>query len=107
MDEDLGPFQPLWVAWDEAHQSLLNEPLLHFRRASDAQFDELEQHLAAENRDAAVREAVDMISVALNVMRWLGCDPNEIATAARERAEQRIVGQTAEILEKYSVSRER
>jgi hypothetical protein len=48
-----------------------------------------------------VREVVDIISVALNLMRKLGCTPEEIADVVQLRAERRMKGQALEILKKY------
>ncbi|MFD0857300.1 hypothetical protein ACFQ07_34170 [Actinomadura adrarensis] len=98
---ELGPFQDMWEAWDEAHEEILGKPVSHFRRATEIQFDELVAHLEAGDRKAAAREASDIISVALNLMRWLGHTPSEIGEIARSRAERRMKGQALEILEKY------
>lgn len=101
MEEELGPFQDIWDAWQEAHDEVTRKPLSHFRRATDIQFDELEAHLAAGDRGAAAREVVDIISIALNAMRWLGHTPAEVGEIARSRAEHRMKGQALEILAKY------
>jgi hypothetical protein len=101
MSDPLGPFQDIWEAWDEAHEEMVHKPLSHFRRAIELQFDELEEHLNAKNREAAAREATDIISIALNLMRWLEYQPTEIASIAQSRAEKRMKGQTREILDKY------
>lgn len=100
-DAPLGPFQDIWDAWEEVRSDIAGKPLSHFRRAIEIQFDELDQHLARENRDAAAREVIDMISIALNTMRWLGYGPSEIAEIARIRARQRMRGQAQSILDKY------
>ena len=100
-DAALGPFQEIWQAWDEAHAEMTRKPLSHFRRAVDIQFDELEGHLAAGDRDAAAREAVDVISIALNTLRWLDFKPDQIKDLVRERAERRMKGQALAILDKY------
>ena len=97
----LGPFQEIWDAWDEAGAELAGKPLTHFRRATEIQFDEIDRHLAEDNADAAAREAVDLISVALNTLRRLGYQPDQIAEIARMRARQRMKGQAQEILAKY------
>ncbi|MFI2203579.1 hypothetical protein ACH47Z_22935 [Streptomyces sp. NPDC020192] len=99
--EELGPFQDIWDAWQEAHDEVTRKPLSHFRRATDIQFDELEEHLAAGDTEAAAREMVDIVSIALNTMRWLGLTPEEIGEIARARAEHRMKGQAHQILAKY------
>lgn len=99
--EQLGPFQPIWEAWNDANDAISGKPLSHFRRAMEIQFEELEEHLEAKDRPAAAREIMDMISVALNTMRWLGYRPEEISEVARSRAERRMQGQALSILEKY------
>lgn len=101
MADQLGAFGAIWEAWDEAHDEVVGKPLSHFRRAVELQFDELEGHLKAEDRAAAVREAVDVISIALNTLRWLGCKPDEVAEIAHLRAENRMRGQALAILDKY------
>jgi hypothetical protein len=97
----LGPFQEIWEAWEEAAAEITGKPLSHFRRATEIQFDEIQRHLAESNRDAAAREAIDLISVALNTLRQLGYQPDEIAEIARMRARQRMKGQAHAILAKY------
>jgi hypothetical protein len=97
----LGPFQPIWDAWDESNDEITGKPLSHFRRAMEVQFEELQAHLDANNDPAAANEAADIISVALNVMRWLGHSPDEVIEIVRVRAAQRLSGQTQAILEKY------
>jgi len=99
--DPLGPFQDIWDSWEEVRLEISRKPLHHFRRAIEIQFDELEEHLASGDRDAAAREAIDMISIALNTMRWLDCDSAEIAEIARMRARQRMMGQARSILGKY------
>jgi len=101
MDAPLGPFQEIWEAWEEAHAEITDKPISHFRIATDLQFDELCEHLANGDRDAAAREAVDIISIALNVLRWLGHTPEEIGVIADLRAKRRLKGQSLAILEKY------
>jgi hypothetical protein len=101
MAAQLGPFQDIWEAWEEAHDQIVHKPLAHFRRAADIQFAELETHLAVGDREAAAREVTDIISIALNVMRWLGYTPEEIGDIARSRAERRMKGQALDILDKY------
>jgi hypothetical protein len=98
---ELGPFQDIWDAWEEAREELLRKPLQHFREATGIQFDELAGHLEKDDREAASREAIDLISVALNVLRWLGFTPAEIEKTARSRARERMKGQALQILEKY------
>lgn len=101
MTDPLGPFQPMWDAWDEAHEEITRKPFTHFRRAVDIQFDELDEHLARGDAAAAAREAADVISIALNLMRRLGHGPDEIAEIVRSRAEHRMKGQALAILDKY------
>jgi hypothetical protein len=101
MDDRLGSFQELWNAWSESEAEISEKPISHFRRAIEIQFDEIDSHLALGRHDAAVREVVDIISVALNLMRRLGCTPEEISNVVRLRAERRMKGQTVEILKKY------
>jgi len=100
-DVPLGPFQEIWEAWEEVKVEISGKPLTHFRRAAEIQFDEIDRHLAEDNKAAAAREAIDLISVALTTLRRLGYEPAEIAEIARMRARQRMRGQTQAILAKY------
>jgi hypothetical protein len=101
MTEELGPFQDFWDAWDKVGNEIRKKSFEHFPRAVEIQFEEMRKHLHNHDRQAAAREAVDVISIALNTMRWLGYQPEEIAQIARDRAERRMRGQTPSILEKY------
>ncbi|MBT8225304.1 MAG: hypothetical protein KJO75_07370 [Dactylosporangium sp.] len=99
----LGPFQPIWNAWDVADGEVRELPLAHFREALRRQVEEMQEHLDNGRPDAAANEGIDMISIALNVLRWLGRNPEDIGRIAEERARKRLEGQTAAILEKYRV----
>lgn len=101
MPEDLGPFQAFWEAWDEVGDEIRDKPFGHFPRAVEIQFEDMREHLDNADRSAAAREAADVISIALNTLRWLGYGPEEIAQIARDRAAVRMRGQTSAILEKY------
>ena len=97
----LGPFQSLWDAWDEAGEAIKAKPLEHFESAIGAQFTEMREHLGAGRHRNAANEAVDIISIALNLLRRLGYQPDEIAALTQDRAEHRMRGKTAAILDKY------
>lgn len=101
MTKPLGPFQDIWDAWIEAEQEISQKPLSHFERATLIQFEELREHLAHGDREAAARELIDVVSVALNHLRNLGFTPEEIAELAKSRAHDRMQGQAKTILEKY------
>jgi hypothetical protein len=101
MVDQLGPFQDIWEAWDEARDELSRKPISHFRQAVELQFDELEQHRRAGKHDKAAREAIDIISIALNLLRMLGYQPDEVADLARARARDRMSGKALDILRKY------
>ncbi|MCC5033379.1 hypothetical protein DMH02_009150 [Streptomyces sp. WAC 00631] len=101
MSDQLGPFQGVWDAWVEVQDEMALKPISHFERAVQIQFDEFRGHLAAGDREAAAREMVDVISIALNALRKLGFSPEEISEVARSRAAQRMVGRGQEILDKY------
>ncbi|MFE2279956.1 hypothetical protein ACFXAE_22520 [Streptomyces sp. NPDC059454] len=101
MTETLGPFQRIWDAWIEVEEEISQKPLSHFERATQIQFEELKEHLAHGNREAAARELIDVVSIALNNLRNLGFTPEEIADLAKSRADHRMKGQAKDILEKY------
>jgi hypothetical protein len=102
VDEPLGPFQAIWSAWNESDEAIKQKPLHHFQRAIEIQFEELEAHIAAGDREAAAREATDVISISLNMLRWLGYEPAEVSDIVRSRAELRMRDQTDKILGKYA-----
>ena len=101
MADELGPFQALWDAWNEVHDEMMKKDLPHFVGAIQIQLDELQQHRQLNNREAAAREAIDIISIALNYLRQQGYQSEEIAELARSRAERRMLGRTKAILKKY------
>src|SRR4051812_6700146 len=99
MANPLGPFQDIWEAWDEARKEIGEKGVDHFQKAVAVQFDELKQHLADGKREKAAREAIDVISIALNLLRNLNYGPEEIADIARARAHDRMKGKALDILE--------
>ena len=100
-ENELGPFQEIWNAWNDVDQEIKKKPIEHFRRAVDIQFDELEEHLRNNDRTRARREAMDVISIALNLLRQLDCKPDDVEKIARDRAANRMHGQAKSILDKY------
>jgi hypothetical protein len=102
MANQLGPFQDIWEAWEEARKEICDKDVDHFETAVAVQFDELKQHLADGKREKAAREAIDMISIALNLLRRLKYGPEEIASLAKARAHDRMKGKTLDILRKYN-----
>lgn len=99
---ELGPFQAIWQAWDDANDSMVEKPLEHFRIATEHQFKEIETHLEKDDVKAAAREAIDIVSIALNFLRKLEYEPADVAEIAQDRADHRMRGQVHEILEKYN-----
>jgi hypothetical protein len=97
----LGPFQEVWGAWDEADGEVRRKPLTHFQRAIEIQFAELEEHLASGRRVGAAREVIDIISIALNLLRRLGYTAEEVEDLAVSRARERMKGHALAILDKY------
>lgn len=97
----LGPFQAFWDAWSEADEKIKGKDFDHFPRLVLIQFMEMHGHLKRGERMAAAREATDVISIALNTLRWMNFEPAEIAKIARDRARNRMCGQTDAILEHY------
>jgi hypothetical protein len=97
----LGAFQDIWDAWDESDDEIKAKPLQHFEVAVREQFTELRQHLVDREPGRAANEAVDIISIALNLLRNLGHDPDAVAALVTARAHNRMRGQTRAILDKY------
>jgi hypothetical protein len=102
MVNHLGPFQDIWEAWNAAGEEMQEKGVDHFETAVTVQFLELKQHLVNDKREKAAMEAIDVISIALNLLRKLDYEPEEIAGLAKVRARDRMAGQTREILQKYS-----
>jgi hypothetical protein len=101
MTGPLGPFQDIWDAWDEVDKDIKSQSLAHFSQVMEAQFVELTEHLDNGDRQRAALEAIDAISVALTMLRWLDFMPKEIAALAQHRAATRMRGRAKEILDKY------
>jgi len=101
MVEELGPFQDIWEAWNEAEDEIRHKPISHFREAVRLQFVELELHRSEGKHDKAAREAIDIISIALNLLRRLNYQPGQVAELARARAHDRMRGKALDILRKY------
>lgn len=99
----LGPFQSIWNAWDVADAEIRELPLKHFQEALRHQIEELQNHLDNNEADAVANEGIDIVSIGLNVLRWLDRAPEDISRIAEARARNRLEGQTSAILEKYRV----
>ena len=69
----------------------------HFTATILTQLEEVEM----EPRDTRAKEIIDIISVSLNWLRWLGLTPKDIAEQVRARAAKRYAGQGDAIFEKY------
>lgn len=97
----LGAFQDIWDAWDESDDEIKAKPLAHFEVAVREQFREFDEHLRDGQKRSAAFEAVDIISVALNLLRNQGYGSDEVAELVTARARDRMLGKTGAILEKY------
>ena len=95
--EPLGPFQDIWDAWDPVDARVIKQPASHFPAVIQLQLNEA----AAESINSRGKEVVDIISVSLNWLRWLGYSPAEVADLVRARADDRYVGKVEAILDKY------
>ena len=102
--QPLGPFQEIWDAWGEVDKEVKAHSVADFRQIIEVQIDEMAEHLANGDRKRAAYEVVDIISVALTMMRWLDLRPTEIATLAEQRAHDRMKGQVVEIMRRYRAS---
>lgn len=101
----LGPFQYFWDVWEYADEAVKGKDFAHFPGVTAVQFVELAEHLADGNRLAAAREATDVISIALNALRWLGLRPADVAQLVDERARELAQpGQVHALLERYDRS---
>lgn len=101
-ESPLGVLQGFRDAWDEVHQRVMDKPWSHFYRAIEIQMEELNDHIEGGHLAKAKNEAADIVSVALNIFRWLGCDEAETARILKERADNRMKGQAAAIMDKYA-----
>ena len=98
----LGPLQGMRDAWDRVHDQVMAKPSSHFRISIGIQMDEVDKEIAKGNGSHAAKEMVDILSVTLNWMRWLGLSAGEIAHVIRARAADRYEGQAQNILDKYA-----
>ena len=95
----LGPLQPIWDAWLPIAREINAQPESHFAATLRYQLVELDdaseqyrQSVNSEAEDACLAhymdEVVDVISVALNWLRWLGLNDKEAAFVIRRRAKR-------------------
>ncbi len=87
--------------WDEVHDQVVEKPRYHFLRTLGIQLEEVEDDLDRGDLPHAAKEMVDIISVTLNWMRWLGLSAEDIAKVIKTRTETRYLGQAQDILDKY------
>ncbi|CAM3499646.1 hypothetical protein KIPE111705_11345 [Kibdelosporangium persicum] len=97
----LGAFQDIWDAWNESDDEIKAKPLRHFEVAVREQFREFDLHRRNGQKTRAANEAVDIISIALNLLRSQGYGPDEVAELVTARARDRMQGKTGAILDKY------
>ena len=94
----LGPFQAIVDAWAPAHDRVMIQPVSHFPEVIRIQVEEALAESPKSLRQ--VNEIIDIISVALNWLRWTGLDDAAIADFVRSRAQNRYFDPDA-IFEKY------
>ena len=98
----LGPLQDAWDAWSGVQEQVSAKPWYHFPTVIAIQFAEAAEHKAHGQPERAANEIVDIMSVCLNWLRWMGyTTPKSVATIIRARAANRYAGQTQAILDKY------
>lgn len=97
---NLCPLQPFWDAWTPHETRIRALPYAHFLYTMEHQLVE------AEVAEGMEKEWVDMISVALNALRfYYDLTAGEICDMMRERVETRYAGRTEEILDRYEEER--
>ena len=99
MEAVLGPFQDIWDAWEPVNERTMRQPVDHFDVSLRMQLDEIEVEDPKSIR--TTKEIIDIISLALNWMRWQGHTPGSIAALVKWRAETRYAPDPNAIFEKY------
>jgi len=97
----LGAFGCIWATWKESEERIKQQSPTYFMKVINTQLDEIIECYDMCDREHMKLEIIDIISVCLNWFRWLGCDDEEIAVAAIQRALYRFAGQTEQIMTKY------
>lgn len=85
---DLGAFQDLWDAWDEAHDVMMTKDFDHFENAYNKQIEEIKDHLEKGLERKALNEVVDIISITLNLMRNRGLAPPDVVKLVHDRVDE-------------------
>lgn len=97
----LGPWQAGFDAWTLLADKIRNRPPDHFQTTLLVQIIEVREQLARGDWMHAAKEMNDIISVALNWMRSLGLNDEDIARIATIRAATRYEGQVVDIMDTY------
>ena len=84
MEKPLGPFQSTWDAWNVVDVRCKMQPRSHFPRVVELQLKEIEA--AWPDKAGVTKEVVDIISIALNWLRWLGFTDEEVAGVVEQRS---------------------
>ena len=95
---NLGVLQEIWDAWDVEDAEIKKQTFGHFLQLYKEQLKELEEHRQNNNEVGVLREAVDFMSVSLNLFRWYGLKPDNIVRAIHNRVETRYKGKVKEIM---------
>lgn len=97
---NLGVLQEIWDAWDVEDAEIKRQTFGHFCQLYGAQLDELVEHRNNDNEAGVIREAIDFMSVTMNLLRWVGLKPDDIARAIHDRVETRYKGKAKEIMDR-------
>lgn len=98
----LGSFVALWLAWDKSWPRTQTLDEDHFYHAIYHQLLELTE----SEVDHKPKELVDIISITLNWLHWLGYAPEDIAQTVMDRARTKYVD-TDGIIDRYEAMRDR
>lgn len=101
----LGPLQDIWNAWDdpEVQAQVCTKAWSYFPKVISIQFQEAWGHHLEGEGEKSANEVVDILSVCLNWLRWMGhTTPESVAERIRTRAANRYEGQAQAILDKYA-----
>ena len=96
----LGVLEDMWDAWTPIQHIQKGFTFSRYYQLMEWQFDEFFTHIKEGKQGKAANEVVDMISIALNLLRRLGLDHKQVEEVIRNRIWTRYVGQTERIMER-------
>jgi hypothetical protein len=93
----------LFNTWSPQHYRIMELDEKDFQVAIVEQLKEIHEHLRNKLQRKTANEIVDIISISINWLRWLGYTPDEMYRAIEERIRTRYKNNIREILDKYDL----